>query len=178
VSDRRRLDGPLGCFLLLVVFVLSAFLMVQITNFRHTHAVAGPIPPEFPVLVLTGAPAAVTAAVVYARELPEYLREHPIHSFLVPPGQEQSIQGQLGSLEGFSVRASGDGRQQIVVSAPWNSDVVNIGWYEATATTFVPQKHRVYGDRGSLLEFALGSFGITFAVGAAAAVWQRSRRRT
>ena len=178
MSERRRFDGPLGCLFLLIVFVLSAFFMTRFIDFRHTHTVVGPIPPEFPVLVVASTPGAVKAEVVYASDLPEFLLQHPFHGFLVPMGQEQAIFSQLGSLQGFSVRASGEGRQQLEVSAPWNSDVINIGWYEATATSFTPQKHRKYGDRGALMEFALGSFGITFAVGVAAAVWQRSRRRT
>ena len=177
MSARQTLGGKTGCLLLVFVFGLSFAFMSWVMDRWAKVAVTGTPPETFPVLVLTGSPGASKAEVVYARELPAFLREHPTHSFLVPPGEEHAVADQLQALQGFSVRQLGQGRQLLEVVAPWNDDVINVGWYEATSSGFTPKSYKLVALRDQMPMGFFGALAITFVVGGAVALGQKWSRR-
>ena len=150
-----------------------------------TKNVGYPPPDEFPVLVVT--PAAnqdgYQAQVVYFRNLEKFLKEHPGTGFLVPQGWDGKLndqlyagnrQGQQGGgkgpdfdvpyIQSFSVERLGDGRQRLHVDGAIDDDEPDEAWYEASAHSFTPLRHRHYISLGL-------SMGATFVAVPAAAVF-------
>src|SRR6185437_9023380 len=107
------------------------------------------VPDKFPVLVLTpGANgAAGSAHMVYYDRLAAFLKNNPMHSFLVPDGADDALNQQLKATINwpnranervysckFVVRHRELGKQIIHTDYSWDYDAVNEGTYVATAT--------------------------------------------
>jgi hypothetical protein len=148
-----------------------------------TKRVGYPPPEEFPVLVVTPAgEAGYQAQVLYFRNLDKFLKEHPDAGFLVPQGWDGKLNDQLyasdrqrlqGSreadfdvpfLQSFTVERLAAGRQRLEVDAPIDDDEPDQGWYEASAHSFTPLRHRHYITLGL-------SMGATVIAAPAAAVF-------
>lgn len=132
--------------------------------------VSGETPPMFPILVITpqGVGSGLRADIVYQRDLPQFLENHPEFSYLVPPGQEEVLNSQLRgrSRAGrnppdfnaesgdpwqahFRVEQLSEGRQNLEVFSTWDDDRMNTGWYEATDKDILPQYHSSYFGPGT-----------------------------
>jgi hypothetical protein len=106
------------------------------------------------------------------------LAPDPQRTFLVPPGQERAIVGQLEELQGFSVKPAGEGRQRIVVSNPRQySDEVDLSYYDATATRVFPRYRMHFMYRDLPLIGALWAVPATLLILLVIAIVRRVRRR-
>jgi hypothetical protein len=121
--------------------------------------VDGSIPDAFPVVVRVGD----KAQIVWGDHLDQYLKDHPDYSLLVPENQTGKFQSQIKSnIRGaqsppnfdkssglpwdavFIVQTIAPGKQAFKVSATWDDDWMNVGWYEATDKEIFPQYHTTY----------------------------------
>ena len=145
------------------------------------HDVGKDVPPRFPVLVLTSAkPEAVAYVVAYA-DLDTYKQEFPELTFLPPAAQEARLNEELHRrsgaethsdnsrerfLQAFRVTEVAPGRQRLRVQGDEHDENTSIGWYEATATTIIPQRfeyHRGPQNYGAILTFPLAAGGTSIA---------------
>jgi hypothetical protein len=152
---------PVGLFFLTLMPWVSHFTDVQ-ARLRKVP-VGSRIPSIFPVLVVSGGdkPGDYRAKVVYHEDLQEYLKTLPSYSYLVPEGQEKSLNRYLkDSLHGkawtfddqqgwmdpgwFSAKTLPGGRQLLEVHRSFDDDRVNVGWYIADVKSFRPTYYQFY----------------------------------
>ena len=117
--------------------------------------------PAFPILVITPVEKGPrhVAQVVRLGDLPEFLKSHPEASYLVPAGEEASLEEDVHGRPPhaapdasnpalrwsttFEVELRSEGRQSLVVDAS-STHHVNTGWYEATDHEIHPRYQRSY----------------------------------
>lgn len=127
---------------------------------------------------------------VTGEHLDRFRREHPDHSFLIPEGREHEIGQRLeGSdeqyagglfVDAFDVEPAGPARQRIEVSAPWNTDAINVGVYETTGREIMPLYARTSHSMIESGRSAALTIGLSFLILSVATVgewiWLRKKR--
>jgi hypothetical protein len=159
----------LAKFFLVLLVVGSASLVATfyldvalVQHFNGWYPAAWSPRPEYPVLVVTPGedPGSLQAQVVQWSDLPNFRRQNPASSFVVPDGQEAALQSQLPRHDllwaiqtrqqsanspllsaRFEVASLPNGRQKIIVTGYWfrNSNATVRSWYEADARGVYPR---------------------------------------
>lgn len=197
------------------VFIAIVALLLFITSFMgisipvarmliareekaRTEVVGQTVPGAFPVLVVySKGPSTPEARIVFHRALPDFLREHPRHSFFVPQDATARLNAYLAghpSLEEvtqsvqpdqpfgagrFQVEELGNGRQRLRVEGTWDDDRVNVGWYETDGSSIEPQRYLTYFGPGFVMKSLPISGAITLGFWMLAVVlWRRFTQRT
>jgi hypothetical protein len=190
-ARRRIVRGPMSCLVGVVALIVSLGVAETIVERRSRQPVSkGALPRGFPLVVFARSSAAAkhTAHFVSAEHLERFLAEHEDHSFLMPEGGGKELFEPLRSpdarftegqfVSSFDAKHLGPGRQLVTVNAPWSSDDVNEGRYEATDKDFAPRDLRRSG-RAEHSVVVLLTVLLTFATVAFAAVaewaWVRTR---
>ena len=190
--------------LLLIVLLPISFIAVFMSLFfflaevRFKQPVLDTVPRMFPLLVLVpGEPdGQLRGRIVYHKDIEEFLEEHPEHTFLIPEEQEEAINNQLDQDSryhrrdfdwqspypwhaSFQVEQREPGRQKLKVSATWDDDRVNIGWYEATDQDFTPTQYQFFFGPGLVMRVFMESVVITIVLWLVAWIllWLIRRRR-
>ncbi len=149
---------------------------------RVFKAKVGPgMPDDFPILVLTRDEKSRTyrGQVVFGRELVNFIAQYDDFTFLVPEREESRLLEELRTATDprserkpfsarFEFRRLSADRQSLRLEYDLYDDLVNVGWYEATAKSVAPKYQKRHGDIGLLLvpAFLLTAlvWGVGFAV--------------
>lgn len=147
--------------------------MTAITMRSREVASLDAIPPEFPVVAIQQSELRAVCRVMFHGDLASAGREVAGISFVVddaeaPRCMEQIAaqreivsSGPAGTLPLWSafVRfspVSPDGTQEIELSATWDDDWINRGWYVASAEGVQPLRYQGFGAGGVLVAFSKG----------------------
>lgn len=182
-----------------VTLVAATAILADRSKARFKKAVGWPPPDMFPIVVLTPETDGVEPHIVYYKDLEAFRKTHPKMTFLIPSGSETALNQRLDqksryrrddfdsaspdpwSAE-FKVRRISPTQQFLEVSATWDDDRENIGWYEAEGQAIHPRQHQFFFGPGVVMGSCLSASAITAAVGvlltAVAVVWTRRRRPT
>jgi len=157
-----------GLALLLVVAFLGSCGALQFAlhkKFNQRKPVAGAVPPEFPVVVVTPEEkdGKLHARIIYQKNLLEFMEKNPGYSFRVPPGEAERLRDALwkasvvGGAEvdtpwkaSFTVEPRPNGRQAFEVEYDPYDDLSTKSWYEATDKEIFPQYHYQYAEVGGM----------------------------
>ncbi|MEN6356833.1 MAG: hypothetical protein ABFD83_07080 [Armatimonadota bacterium] len=160
-----------GCSTFIVVFLLLSvidsipllMLATKQEEKARIEAVGSNIPDMFPVLVTTPVKSSTLpdVAIVFNKDLADYLEAHPGSKFIVPISRVDELNSQLKrftydsgfGVGGFSVTKLPGGRQRFKVEGTWDDDRVNIGWYEADSSSFKPIKCVWYFGPGLVMKY-------------------------
>lgn len=190
-----RLHVPLAKFFLVLTTVSSLSLIAvwyitvgSAQYFDGWYPLGFSVAQEYPVLVITPdrQSGALHAQVVQWFQLPDFCRQNPRYTFLVPEGEDSDLKQQMpkhdfqwalvpGHGLGEPVRSSfevtrlSSSRQKLIVSGSWyrNSNASVRSWYEAEDRRIYP-KYMNEGDTyGLYLRNALLLVGIVDLLGLA-----------
>ncbi len=187
-----KIIGFLIC--LSLSFAPAALLTVAYANWKYKKAVTDEIPGDFPLVIRTGN----TPQIVWGSDLSTFLASHPDASFHIPSDQLVKMKAMVSAATrsherpynfdrssgvpwdaSFEVVKGKQGRQFFKVSATFDDDYVNVGWYEATDKQIFPKHHLIYFGPGVvlfLLPFMLVMTGTVWVIGAK--LYRRYRKNT
>lgn len=166
---------------LLIVLFFTTFFTVNSFFFKaeeeQTKKIVGSdIPASFPILVVTQdfANKNYKVDIIYFSKLPNFKKENPNYSFLVPQGYDDKLNKELHHKSqlydynkgeywnaAFKVERLKNGKQFLEVEYDEDDDRKNIGWYEATEKDVFPKYHKSYFGPGLSLGILPKSFAIT-----------------
>ncbi len=159
----------------MLIYLLAVLIPVAVITALVSRALANSvetinknIPDNFPVLVLTytNKSSEYDARIVFNWALDRYLKDNPKHSFLVPPGQLDTVnkklkrqikailtdysnnRKQFGAGEVAALRSLPGGRQHLKVRGTWDDDRENVGWYVAGPSSFTLERYQVFFGPG------------------------------
>jgi hypothetical protein len=152
-ENPNQLSGQPGTRLLLLFLLIAAvtfLLMWRVADRRSIREVAKPTPDWLPLLVFT--PGQVD--IIWYDQLDDFKREHPDYSFLVPRGQEDSMNEKLlasyrrkvptaDAFPKFEVEELAPGRQSLELGLYGDGETVV--WYEVTDKEISPKYYKMYG---------------------------------
>ncbi len=171
--------STLKWLLLCVAFMGSCGATVGPLEERIFKVKVGPdMPDAFPVLVLTRDEKSRTyrSHVVFGPELANFMAQNRDFTFLVPEREEARLLEELRNATdprseqkpfsaSLEVRRLSTDRQSLRLEYDLYDDLVNVGWYEATAKSIVPKYQKRHGDIGLLLVPAFLLTGLAWGVG-------------
>ncbi len=174
--------STLKWLLFCVVFMGSCAATLGPLEERIFKVKVGPgVPDDFPFLALTRDEKSLTyhPRVVFGGELASFTAQNHDFTFLVPEREEARLLEELRNATdprserkpfsaSFEVRRLSADRQSLRLEYDLYDDLVNVGWYEATAKSVAPKYQKRHGDIGLLLvpAFLLNAlaWGVGFAV--------------
>lgn len=198
-ADRPGRASPLGAvFVALIAFavgllVVGGTLAARTIRSREVASL-GAIPPEFPVVAIQRSGIRAVCWVVFYGDLASAGREEAGLSFVVDDLEVSTCKEQIaaqreivsngpaGTLPLWSAfvtfsPVSADGRQDVEVSATWDDDWINRGWYVANAEGVKPLRYQGFGAGGVLVALSKGvASGVALALIATVLFVRRTKR--
>src|SRR5437773_2666507 len=156
---RRIITRILLGLAIIVSLPTACITTFRIADYHYKRKVTGEPSGDFPIVVITSG----QAQIVWKGNLTAFTEEHSDYSFLVQPDKIEKYREQIRAdvradqtpvnydksssipwAANFEMRSLPDGKQAFKVDATFDSDYMNVCWYEATDKEIFPAYHKSY----------------------------------